>query len=387
MQNIKRHIKSLIIKRLNYNPAVALLGARQVGKSTLAKEIVEEHGNAIYLDLELGSDREKIERDPELFLKINSDKLICLDEIQHLPELFKTLRGVIDKRESNGQFLILGSASRDLIRQSSETLAGRIAYLDIGPFSRLEVVDYSFFDYWFKGGYPKSLLVEDGEASLAWRQDYIMSFLERDLPSLGFRVPPTVLKRFWSMLAHNQAQVMNYAKLGASLDVSIHTIKHYIDILEQTFVIRVLKPYFSNEKKRLIKSPKVYIRDTGLLHSLLRIGSINDLLGHPIVGSSFETVVIENIMSYAKGWDCSFYRDSSGNEIDLVLEKGMRNIVVEIKSSTVPKLTKGFWNSVNFLKPDEMWVIALVDSAYPGGEGVNITNLELFLKEGPLCEM
>jgi len=201
---------------------------------------------------------------------------------------------------------------------------------------------------------------------------------------LGFRVPAILLKRFWSMLAHNQAQIMNYAKLGASLDVSIHTIKHYIDILEETFVIRVLKPYFTNEKKRLIKSPKVYIRDTGLLHSLLRIDNINELLGHPIVGSSFETVVIENIIMHANRWDFSFYRDSSGNEVDLVLEKGIKKIVIEIKSSTAPKLTKGFWNSVKFLKPDELWVIAQVDSTYLGPNGVKVTNLELFLKEGPL---
>lgn len=386
MQKIKRSITEKLFKRLENNPAVALLGARQVGKSTLAKMIVGQFKKSVYLDLELDSDREKIERDRELFLNANADKLICLDEIQHLPELFKVLRGVIDSKERNAQFLILGSASRDLIKQSSETLAGRIAYLEITPFLRYEVPDTNFFEYWLRGGYPKSLLANDDETSFAWRNDYIKTFLERDLPSLGFRVPASVLKKFWTMLAHSQGQIMNYAKLGSSLDVSIHAIKNYIHILEETLVIRVLQPYYGNEKKRLVKSPKVYIRDTGILHSLLRIQDINDLLGHPVVGGSFETLVIENIITSFPRWDAYFYRDSIGNEVDLVLEKGLKKIAIEIKSSTAPKIEKGFWNSMKFLKPDEMWCIAQVDTKYPGGDGLWITNLELFLKE-KLSEM
>lgn len=386
MQKIKRSITEKLFKRLENNPAVALLGARQVGKSTLANMIVGQFKKSVYLDLELDSDREKIERDRELFLNANADKLICLDEIQHLPELFKVLRGVIDSKERNAQFLILGSASRDLIKQSSETLAGRIAYLEITPFLRYEVPDTNFFEYWLRGGYPKSLLANDDETSFAWRNDYIKTFLERDLPSLGFRVPASVLKKFWTMLAHSQGQIMNYAKLGSSLDVSIHAIKNYIHILEETLVIRVLQPYYGNEKKRLVKSPKVYIRDTGILHSLLRIQDINDLLGHPVVGGSFETLVIENIITSFPRWDAYFYRDSTGNEVDLVLEKGLKKIAIEIKSSTAPKIEKGFWNSMKFLKPDEMWCIAQVDTKYPGGDGLWITNLELFLKE-KLSEM
>ncbi len=371
----------MVLKRLDNNPAVVLLGARQVGKSTLAKMVLSQFENSVYLDLELDSDREKIEKDRELFLNANANKLICLDEIQHLPDLFKALRGVIDSKERNAQFLILGSASRDLIKQSSETLAGRIAYLEITPFQRLEVPDKNFFEYWLRGGYPKSLLAIDDETSVAWRRDYIKSFLERDLPSLGFRVPAAILKKFWTMLAHSQGQVMNYAKLGSSLDVSIHAVKNYIHILEETLVIRVLEPYYTNQKKRLIKSPKVYIRDTGTLHALLRIQQINDLLGHPIVGGSFETLVIENIITSFPHWDAYFYRDSTGNEVDLVLEKGLKKIAIEIKSSTAPKIAKGFWNSVKFLKPDEMWCIAQVNAKYPGGDGLWITSLELFLKE------
>lgn len=291
-----------------------------------------------------------------------------------------TLRSVIDRTNESGQFLILGSASRDLIKQSGETLAGRISYLEITPFLKKEVLDYSFFDYWIKGGFPKAFLF-DNEKSLIWRRDYIKSFLERDLPSLGFNIPSTVLSRFWKMLAHLQGQVMNYSKLASSLDVSIHTIKNYIHILEQTFVIRVLQPYFTNSKKRLIKSPKVYIRDTGLLHSLLNISDMNELLGHPVIGSSFETLVIENIIQQFPHCDFSFYRDSSGNEIDLVIEKGLKKIVVEIKASTAPRLDKGYLNAVKFLEPDEMWLIGQVDMLYSAGNGVKVGNLEIFLKE------
>lgn len=381
MQTVKRSSLSNILKMLDHNPAVALLGARQVGKSTIAKKIVKSNKDAIYLDLDLESDRSKVEKDPELFFSVNKGRLICLDEIQNLPNLFKTLRGVIDKTRKNGQFLILGSASRDLIRQSGETLAGRISYIEITPFLRNEISNIDFMEYWVKGGYPNSVLQVDNQISFDWRSDYIQSFLERDLPNLGFRVPALVLKRFWTMLAHSQGQVVNYAKLGSSLDVSSHTIKHYIDILEQTFVIRVLRPFFSNEKKRLIKSPKIYIRDTGLLHTLLKIEDINELLGHPVTGNSFETMVIENVLKKYSRYDAYFFRDSSGNEIDLLLVKGLKKIAIEIKSSTAPKLEKGFWNAVNFIKPDEMWLIAQVDSSYPGKDGVKITNLDLFLDE------
>lgn len=384
MQKIKRRIQTKLTEKLENNPAVALLGARQVGKSTLAKQIVANYVNAIYLDLELETDRSKIERDPELFLKINKGKLICLDEIQYLPDLFMTLRGVIDKTGDNAQFLILGSASRDLIKQSGETLAGRISYLEITPFLRNEIWDFEFVDYWVRGGYPRSLLAKTQELSFDWRIDYIQSFLERDLPMLGFRIPSTTLKRFWTMLAHSQGQIANFSKLASAMDISGHTVKHYIDILEQTFVIRVLKPFYTNEKKRLVKSPKIYIRDTGLLHALLKLESINELLGHPIVGNSFETMVIENILQNFPKYDAYFYRDSSGNEVDLLLVRGLRKIAIEIKASTAPRIGKSFWNSVKFLKPEEMWVIAQVDSTYPGKDGLKITNLDLFLKEGPL---
>lgn len=354
-----------------------------MGKSTLAREILKQYSNSIFIDLEKPAQRNQVEKDTELFLQENKGKLICFDEVQRLPEVFRILRGHIDDEGRNAQFLILGSASRDLIKQSSETLAGRIAYIQITPFNLLEVCGEGIplREHWFKGGYPKSVLQDDLEESIAWREDYIRTFLERDLPQLGFNIPAKKLDRFWSMLAHHQGQLINYSALGKSLDVTHHTIKSYIDILEETFVVRTLSPYFLNQGKRLIKSPKVYIRDTGLLHTLLSIDDFNSLLGHPVVGYSFESYVIENIVSYFTRWNAFFYRDSTGNEIDLVLEKGTKKIAIEIKLSTAPKVEKGFWNAVKFLKPDEIWCIAQVDSKYPGGNDLWITNLELFLKE------
>lgn len=380
---IIRNIKNKIIKRLSHNPVVALLGARQVGKSTLAKEILTEFPNSIFIDLEKPTERNQVERDPEFFLKENQGKLICFDEVQQLPEIFSILRGYIDDAKVNGQFLILGSASRDLIKQSSETLAGRIAYIEINPFNLLEVCDQeiSYTDHWFKGGYPKALLQSDIEESIEWREDYIRTFLERDIPQLGFNIPAKTLDRFWRMLAHNQGQLVNYSTLGKSLDVSHHTIKSYIDILEETFVIRTLKPYFGNQGKRLVKTPKVYIRDTGLLHTLMGITSFNSLLGNPVIGHSFESYVVENIIINFPKWNISFYRDSSGNEVDLLMERGGKIIAIEIKASTAPKITKGFWNSVKSLAPDELWCIAQVDSKYSLGDNLFVTSLELFLKE------
>jgi len=363
------------------NPVVALLGARQVGKSTIARELIREAPNALYLDLEKASDRQKVESDPELFFRANRDSLICLDEIQLLPELFRSIRSHVDENERNGQFLILGSASRDLIHQSSESLAGRIAYLEITPFSYGELPGtISLEDHWVRGGYPRSILQADAEESFEWRLNYIKTFLERDIPQLGFSIPAKTLERFWTMLAHTHGQIINYSNLGKALGVSHHTVKSYIDILEQTFVVGTLKPYSTNLRKRLIKSPKVYIRDTGILHALLGLEDLNDLLGHPVSGTSFESYVIENIRVRFSRWNLCFYRDSTGNEIDLILQRAGRTIAVEIKSSTAPKPEKGFWNAHSFLSPDESWIIGQVDSTYPGPAGTTVTSLAGFLE-------
>ena len=321
--------------------------------------------------------------DAELFLKLNRDKLICLDEIQFLPEIFTILRSHIDECERNGQFLLLGSASRDLIQQSSETLAGRIAYIEAAPFLFSEISNITTLtQHWLKGGYPRSILQLDLEESMNWRADYIKTFLERDIPQLGFSIPVLILERFWKILAHSHCQLINLSNLGKALGVSHHTVKSYIDVLEQTFVIRTLKPYTTNEKKRLIQTSKVYIRDTGLLHTLLDIQQINALLGHPIAGHSFESYIIENIMMFYTQWKCSFYKDASGNEVDLILKRKNKLIAIEIKASTAPTLEKGFWNTHKFLNPDKSFVIALVESTFPGPNGVVITNLNDFLKIG-----
>jgi predicted AAA+ superfamily ATPase len=372
---IKRIITADIERKLENMPGVVILGPRQCGKSTLAKAILSEIGSAVYLDLERPSDFSKL-RDPEAFFSLNSDKLICLDEIQRVPELFPVLRSVIDENRRNGQFIILGSASPDLMKQSSETLAGRISYFELTPFVLKEVSedDHSkaLRRLWLRGGFPRSYLAPDERESIEWRRDFIRTFLERDIPQLGFRTPAKTLERFWRICAHLHGQLLNSSKLGESMGVSHHTVRSYIDMLEQSFVLRVLRPYESNLKKRLIKSPKVYIRDSGILHALLDIENHNDLLGHPVYGPSWEGLVIENILSLLPNWKASFYRTSSGSEIDLILEKGNKRVAVECKGSTSPILSRGFWNAVSELKFKEVWVVAPVKEAYPIEKGVMV---------------
>jgi len=374
-----KKIKTLL---KNY-PAVALLGARQVGKSTLAKEVLTQFKNSIYLDLELPREWNKLS-DPEAFFEFHGPKLICLDEIQLKPNLFQILRGIIDQRKRKAQFLILGSAGRDLIQQSSQTLAGRIAFLDITPFNIQETGKSSFHKHWLRGGYPLSFLSQNDGLSLEWRYNYIRSFLERDIPQLGFNIPSKTLERFWTLLAHSQGQTLNSSKLGDILGKSSHTIKSYIDILEQTFVIRSLKPYIKNVKKRMVKSPKIYIRDTGLLHALLNIQTSDELFGNPIYGSSFESYVVENICYNLKNWNPYFYRTSSGAELDLVLEKAGRIIAIEIKASPSAKINRGFWTAIEDIKANQKYIISPIKDSYPIQKDVKITNLSDFLLQNPL---
>ncbi len=358
---IPREKEALIIKHLNSFPCVALLGARQVGKSTLAHKIISEFPDSIYLDLEDPRDLAKLQ-DPLAFLEANNHLLICIDEVQMYPDLFRYFRSYLDKNNRKGQLLLLGSASRDLIRQSSETLAGRISYIEISPFSALEVEDFKTL--WLQGGYPDSFHLAP-DMSFDWRINYIRTFLERDIPQLGFNIPAETLKRFWTMLAHLNGSILNSAKLASSMGVSSPTIKNYLDILEGTFVIRRLKPFFTNTKKRLIKSPKIYIRDTGVIHCLLGIETYNDLLGHPALGNSFETLVISSLLEKFPRYEASFYRSSSGAEIDLILEKGNKKIAIEIKSSSAPKLTQGFFEALKIITPHKAFVIAQIDTSFP----------------------
>ena len=385
-KTIERTLKPILEDRLRNYPVVALLGARQVGKSTLARQIVEKlllEGNACYLDLERISDMNKL-NDPEAYFSENSDKLICLDEIQRLPEIFPLIRSLVDAQDRNKQFLILGSASRDLIRQSSESLAGRVSYLELTPLTYTETPENDFKKHWLRGGYPRSYLSASNRLSYQWREDYVRSFLERDIPQLGFNIPANTLGRFWRMLAHVSGQSLNSSRLAGSMGISAHEIRKYSDLLQQTFVLRVLLPYEGNIKKRMIKSPKIYIRDTGILHTLLEIEDREDLFANPIYGASFESWAIENIIVAAQSqsgpqWRPYFYRTSNGAEIDLVLEKGQQRIAIEIKSSTAPKVSRGFWNAINDIKSTANYVIAPVDSAYPVAKNVRVTHLAGFI--------
>ena len=380
---LPRLIQKTLEKRLQTNPSVALLGARQVGKSTIAKIITENHPNAIFLDLENMDDLNKL-NNPTLFFKSFpagiGKHLICIDEIQLKPDLFRILRPIIDNNASNYQFLFLGSASRDLIKQSSETLAGRISYLDVTTLNRLETKNIDFTEYWLRGGYPRSLLAYDNDSSNQWRRDYIRTFLERDIPQLGFSIPATILARFWRMLAHTHGELLNHSKLAASMGVSAKTIRNYIDILEQTFVIRTLPPYHNNEKKRLIKSPKLYIRDVGLLHRLLEIDNLESLFSHPVLGHSYEGIVIENILQLLPEWRASFYRTQNGAEIDLILEKGLETIAIEIKASGAPKTTSGFWQALKDVNATESFIVGQVENAYPYHSDTNVVPLETLLE-------
>ncbi len=384
---LPRRIRREVEEGLRDFPAVAILGPRQAGKTTLAREIVGQLPAAVYLDLERPSDRRKL-ADPELFFRMHRarqrETLFCLDEIQRVPEIFPILRGAIDEAGRNGQFLILGSASRDLLRQTSETLAGRIRFLELSPFLAAEVEAREFATLsrlWLRGGFPRSYLARDDASSLRWRESFIRTFLERDLAQLGFAFPPETLRRLWRMLAHSHGQLLNSSKLGASLGVSHTTARAYIELLAETFMVRLLEPFAANLKKRLVKSPKVYLRDSGILHALLEIEDGDDLLGHPICGPSWEGLVIENLILSLPRWRPSFYRTSNGAEIDLVLSRGRRRIAAECKASTAPTPSRGFHTAAAELQVDQAWILAPVDEAYPIGPRIKVGPLAAFLEE------
>lgn len=377
---LKRLLRKELETRLKQFPVTAILGPRQCGKSTLAKHILEHIPSSVYLDLELNSDLNKLS-DPELFFQLNKDKLICLDEIQRYPEIFKVLRSVIDKNRVNGRFMILGSASPGLLRESSESLAGRIAYLDLTPFTIEEISRGNLFIHWLRGGFPDSYLAESNEQSILWRENFIRTFLERDIPSLGFKNNPLVIRRLMTMLAHNSGQIFNSSRLAESLGISHPTVKTYLDIFINTYMVRSLSPYFVNIKKRLIKSPKVYIRDSGILHSLLGIETYNDLLGHPIYGSSWESYAVEQVATKYFNWSKYFYRTSGGAEIDMILEKGIKKIAVEFKASTSPKLSRHFYKALEDLEMEQSYVIVPLNKkeSYKIRAGCTVCSLEWFL--------
>ncbi len=382
---IKRHLEDKVVAALRANPAVVLLGPRQCGKSTLARKLAERLPRFLYLDLESDADLNKLGQ-PELFFQHNADRLVCLDEIQRLPHLFPVLRSILDRQGRNGQLLLLGSASPDLINRSSESLAGRAAYLELTPFLASETMaeaSGAAKKFWLRGGYPRSFLAPSESASFAWRENFVRTFLEKDIPQLGIRVPAACLKRLWQMCAHFHGQLLNLSKLGDSLGLSYHTIQNYIDLLEQTFIFRVLRPYHANLKKRLVKAPKLYFRDSGLWHCLAGIRGFNDLMGHPMFGASWEGMGVENILAEFPGWDGYFYCTASGTEIDLVLEKGRRKAAVEFKASPAPAVSDGFWRALQELRIDEAYVVAPVPEPYPLRQNVQVLSIADFIRTFP----
>ncbi|MFH1761699.1 MAG: ATP-binding protein [bacterium] len=376
-----RQIEQTVKKRLKDNPVVAIIGPRQCGKTTLSRAVEKALGNSIHLDLENPADFNRLQ-DPYAFFNANSKRLICLDEIQRVPEVFAVIRSFVDEMGKNGMFLILGSASPDLLKQSSESLAGRISYIELTPFLLGELSKtVKRENLWLRGGFPRSTLSRDNEISIQWRCDFIRTFLERDIPGFGFRTPAIQLRRFWQMCAHCHGSLLNLSRLGNSLNVSHHTIKSYIDIFEQTFMIRTIHPYFANLKKRLIKSPKLFIRDSGILHSLLDIETINDLFGHPIYGSSWEGFATEQILGSISNWKIFFYRTSDGTEIDLILERGRRRIAIECKASSAPIVSKGFFNCLKELSITKAWIAAPVNDSYPIYAGVTVASPEFIAEK------
>lgn len=371
---INRKLLPLIEHTLTEFPAVALLGPRQAGKTTLAKMVTKQRGESLYLDLERPSDLAKL-TDPELFLTRYADKFIVLDEIQRRPELFAVLRALIDERRMPGRFLLLGSASPQLLRQASESLAGRIYFHELAPFDVGEIAPghAQLQDFWLRGGYPLSWLARSDAASFAWREQFIATHLERDIPAFGIRVPGVTLHRFWQMLAHLHGQLWNASRLAAGFGVSAPTVQHYLDILEATYMLRRLQPLQANLGKRLVKSPKVYLRDSGILHALLGIASLDDLAGHPVLGASWEGWVLEQIVQLiGPQWQLSFFRTAAGAEMDIVAERGNRRIGFEIKFSSAPALSKGFWSAMSDLKPEKAYVVAPVESGYPLAPDVEV---------------
>jgi len=376
---ILRSVQAALEDRLRHFPAVALLGPRQVGKTTLARVIVEAT-DSLYLDLENPSDLEKL-ADARGYLGAQRGRLIVLDEVQRAPGLFQELRGLIDERihdgEAAGHFLLLGSASIDLLRQSSESLAGRIAYLELSPLDVREVGREQQTRLWIRGGFPRSFLAESDSDSAVWRENFIRTYLERDIPLLGPRIPAETLRRFWTMLAHGQGSLLNAANLARALAVEGKTVAKYLDLMVDLLLVRRLPPLHPNVGKRLVRSPKTYVRDSGIVHTLLRLDDEDSVLGHPVAGMSWEGFVIETLIRAAPDRaQASFYRTATGVEVDLILElPGNRLWAIEIKRGLAPKVEKGLRVALADLKPDKAFLVSSGDERYSKGEGIEAIGL------------
>lgn len=378
---IHRRLASTLYALLNESPAVALIGPRQVGKTTLALAIAEQRPS-IYVDLESEADQAKL-AEPELYLAQHENKLVILDEVHRAPGLFQTLRGVIDRGRRSGcgvgRFLLLGSASVDLLKQSGETLAGRIAYLELHPLDALETPAEDAERLWARGGFPDSFLAANDRASLRWRRDFIRTYLERDVPTFGPRIPAETLRRFWTMLAHRQSGLLNASELGRALGVDSKTVANYLDLLVDLLLVRRLPPWHANLGKRLVKSPKVYVRDSGLVHALLGLETLEEILGHPVAGASWEGFVTETLIAAApEGTEAHFFRTVAGAEIDLLLSlPGGRLWAFEIKRSLAPTVERGFHVACEDLNPEKRVVIYPGAETFPMKHGVEAMPLRL----------
>ena len=364
-----------IRQQLGLSPAVAILGARQIGKTTLAKQIAAEFPDSIYLDLENAQARAKLDQ-ADVFFEANRHRLVVLDEIQNAPELFSTMRGEIDADRRPGRFLILGSASFKLLQQS-QSLAGRLALVDMAPLL-LSEVHQSFEDIqtlWVRGGFPGSYTAPQDDASWLWRDAFVRHFLHTDLPALGINVEPELMRRFWRMVAHLHGQLFNASSIAASLGVSSPTVTRYLDHLVQSLMLRRLEPFHANLGKRLVKSPKIYVRDSGLLHYLLGMRNVHDLMGHPNTGASWEGFCIEQICNHLPtGASVSFYRTAAGAELDVVVETGRETTGFEIKFSSAPKVSKGFWQACEDIGVHKAYVMAPVQEGWTMAKDVQVVS-------------
>lgn len=355
-------------------PVVAVLGPRQCGKSTLVKHLTSQMNNIIYLDLQNPADLNKL-NDPMLFFQSQPDAVICIDEIQLKPELFSILRSVVDQNRRNGRFILLGSASRDIVQRGSETLAGRIGYLHLSPFLFSELENTTLNDFWNRGGYPESILAENDIYSYIWRENFVRTYIERDIPQLGHQIPALQLRRFLTLCAHSHGQILNLSKLASAMDMTHPSMRNYIDLLEQTFILRTLQPLATNVKKRLVKTPKVYVRDSGILHLLLGIKDTEMLFGHPVFGASWEGLVVEEILAQFD-YPPFFYRSAKGDEVDLVLEVNGAYIAIECKASSAPTPTKGFYKAIADLQPSRSYIVSPINTdEYQYNDSITVCSL------------
>ena len=381
--SITRILNQRAALRLASTPGLVLLGPRQVGKTTLARSIANQASDSVFLDLQLPTDRAKL-TNADVFFSEHRDHLVVMDEVQFMPDIFVQLRPEIDAYRKNGRFLLLGSASGKLLAQSAESLTGRVAYLQLSPFLANEIamlktnpaaVDLSALQaLWLKGGFPLSFTAPSMEDSYVWRSDFITNFLARDLREFGVRVPADTLHRFWRMLAHLHGQQFNASSIAASLGGLSHmTTTSYLDILVDTMMVRKLEPHFVNVGKRLVKSPKVYVRDSGLLHALLGIRDQNFLMGHPSAGASWEGFCVEQICNQLPvGATVSYYRTAAGTELDLIVETGNKKIAFEMKFSSAPKVTKGFWQGLKDIKADKAYIVAPIREGWKLADSVEV---------------